>query len=470
MSMSEKRYFNIYARRHVIKGKNQYISLFKAIEKLTTYDEKLVKEQYEKAIEQPSRHFASDKNYLYSLIIRSLSEYHVGKSVNLRVKEQLHQAEILYKKELYEQGIGLLEKALRQAKDHDLHSLTAEITYWKARCLIKLGKYQLLKENLTEASDALALLDNFHAFLHLYYGMLSLYQKCIYQREYARLCQVEKHMAHPYLEDENIPLTLAAKVYFFQVHYLNAVLTQDLKAQETYLKRTLSLMKEHPFYVREHLSFYVFNYRKLLELLWVTQSEEFVADKATYQLSEGLLDTKTYSNLRQYYGLIDGVFACMEGKWDRETILRFSGQFEQVQKACVSPFNCWVTCHIACALWQRGEEKLADRYFSRLVEDYPFQGDPNAYFSAMAFWLLIPLKHKDWKKFESRVSHAIQWVGKEPYIPQVFPLLFRLWRKNVESPEVLPGALLEACIKAKEVSPWLNEDTPYLDWVAFLNP
>ena len=35
------------------------------------------------------RHLSSDKNYLYNLILRSLSAYHSGKSVSLQVKEFL---------------------------------------------------------------------------------------------------------------------------------------------------------------------------------------------------------------------------------------------------------------------------------------------------------------------------------------------------------------------------------------------
>ncbi|MBA3972141.1 MAG: hypothetical protein H0X46_08355, partial [Bacteroidetes bacterium] len=101
LSKSEKRYFSIYASRHTLGEKNNYVILFSAIDKQTEYDEGAILNQFKK--EPFINKFSITKARLYDVILDSMSAFHSSSSIDAQLKRDLHCAEILYKKTLYEQ-------------------------------------------------------------------------------------------------------------------------------------------------------------------------------------------------------------------------------------------------------------------------------------------------------------------------------------------------------------------------------
>src|ERR1035437_5648878 len=108
LNPSEKRHFSLYAHRHIVGEENNYLKLFDAIDKQQEYDEVALKKKFshEKFVQQI--HVA--KNYLYSLILKSLNEYHSADSSNIQLRELLNSAEILFGKGLYKQSSKILRK------------------------------------------------------------------------------------------------------------------------------------------------------------------------------------------------------------------------------------------------------------------------------------------------------------------------------------------------------------------------
>ena len=48
LSRSEKRYFSLFAQRHAIGGKSNYLALFEAINKQGVYNEEALKKKFSK--------------------------------------------------------------------------------------------------------------------------------------------------------------------------------------------------------------------------------------------------------------------------------------------------------------------------------------------------------------------------------------------------------------------------------------
>lgn len=104
----EKRYFKIYATRHVIEKNNVHIQVFDAVDEQKTYDEQTILDRFKG--EKFVKRFAVTKSRLYELILKSLHAYHASSSVDAELKKMLHMAEILYKKTLYRQCDKLLKR------------------------------------------------------------------------------------------------------------------------------------------------------------------------------------------------------------------------------------------------------------------------------------------------------------------------------------------------------------------------
>ena len=143
LSKPEKRYFKLYTSRHIIGEKNNYQILFNAIDKQTEYDEDAIKKKFAK--EAFINKFSITKNRLYDQILKSLDAYHSNSSIDAQLKRNIHAAEILYKKTLYNQSAKLLRSAKKVATKYERHTTLLEIQMWEKR-LIEKDNYTEVKE------------------------------------------------------------------------------------------------------------------------------------------------------------------------------------------------------------------------------------------------------------------------------------------------------------------------------------
>lgn len=99
LNQTEKRYFKIFAQRHVIGKSNAYINLFDAVDaagKKGNYDESEIRKQLHKII--PTTSFAVVKNYLYNLILKSMRAYHEDDNETHAISLRLLDIEFLMQK------------------------------------------------------------------------------------------------------------------------------------------------------------------------------------------------------------------------------------------------------------------------------------------------------------------------------------------------------------------------------------
>ncbi|MEN9347157.1 MAG: hypothetical protein RLZZ77_668 [Bacteroidota bacterium] len=144
MSKPEKRYFKVFSSRHIIGEENNYQVLFDAIDKQEEYDEeKLLKRFKDKGF---VRRFSIAKNRLYSAILKSLDSFHSNSSVEAQLHRQIHSAEILYHKSLYDQSLKLLHSARKVAADHEMWTILAEISKWEKKIWEK-NQYEDLRSD-----------------------------------------------------------------------------------------------------------------------------------------------------------------------------------------------------------------------------------------------------------------------------------------------------------------------------------
>src|ERR1051325_3085259 len=94
LSMQEKRHFKMFAlATYTRNGQNNYIRLFDTIAGQPQYDEEKIKKQFKG--ETFIKHLPSEKNYLFSLIQKSLRQYHSQTNIDVTLKQLLIDAEVL---------------------------------------------------------------------------------------------------------------------------------------------------------------------------------------------------------------------------------------------------------------------------------------------------------------------------------------------------------------------------------------
>lgn len=115
LTKSEKRFFKLSSSLQ--EGEKNYLKIFDAIDKQTEYDEESIKDQFGK--ETFIKHFPSEKNHLYKLILKSLRSYHSDHSISSILRQEIKNIEILFKKGLYKECHKFLQRAKKLARENE---------------------------------------------------------------------------------------------------------------------------------------------------------------------------------------------------------------------------------------------------------------------------------------------------------------------------------------------------------------
>ena len=148
LTKSEKRQFNLYVGRLGGNVDAKFFSLFKFLEKLKTYDEKVIIGSGIVSKQQLS----NLKAHLYKQILISLRLNPAHKNVRIQIREQLDFATVLYQKGLYKQSLKLLDKAKNMALDNEEKNIAYEIVE-----LEKVIETQYITRSLSNRADQLSI-------------------------------------------------------------------------------------------------------------------------------------------------------------------------------------------------------------------------------------------------------------------------------------------------------------------------
>ena len=209
--------------------------------------------------------------------MKGLSAFYAGKSSSLQVKELLHQVEILFGKNLYDHCLGLLKKAKRKARKYELYPLMMEISLWERKTMEKLSNINGVKEALDEAMKDMGLLDNMNAFMMLYYRSIERRRKVARSRSKANLAELETFIQHPFLQNDEIPLTFQARLHFWRIFSNYYYSTQNREKEEEANQKLLHLMDTREDYAEEYPAEYVSIFSRLLVLKRQAPIEEYFA-------------------------------------------------------------------------------------------------------------------------------------------------------------------------------------------------
>ncbi len=149
LAKSEKRYIRLNFSIH--KGDKNYLKLFDAIEKQDEYDEEQIKKNFSK--ELFIKRLPVAKAYLYATLLKVLRQYHASGSAEVRIKEMVHEVEILFNKGLFSQAHKILLRAKKIAYQYEKSLLLIDISKWESRLM---GLLVYLSKKTTDYSNIIA--------------------------------------------------------------------------------------------------------------------------------------------------------------------------------------------------------------------------------------------------------------------------------------------------------------------------
>lgn len=230
MSGPEKRHFSIHASKHVIGEKNQYLELFKLIDRMDTYDDEKVKAA------PFVKNSAAEKNYLYRLILKSLNSFHAQHSDRMILANHLQSIEVLKQRGLYDQALRIVSKASALAEKKELFRDQLLLHELEQELLLKKLDYKSTLLRMETDKSLLKSIDNLLEMTSLttqgYFEGLS---KGV-ARSSSDLTKFEELVQHPLLTQEYQALSKRARLHQISVkltYHMMRAENEDVLKQST---------------------------------------------------------------------------------------------------------------------------------------------------------------------------------------------------------------------------------------------
>jgi len=267
LTKSEKRQFNLYVGRLDGNNEAKFLSLFKILDKMKVYDERVILKSGIVAKQQLS----NLKAHLYKQLLISLRLNPAHQNIRVQIREQLDFATVLYQKGLYKQSLKLLDKAKTMALDNDEKNIAYEIVE-----LEKVIETQYITRSISTRADELSKQSKELSLQNVITSKLSnlslqLYSvllKIGYVRNDNELKQINDYFVKRLPQYEYHALGLREKLWLYKAHLWRSFLTQDFLQSYKYANKWVNLFKENPRIISLHPVFYLKGKNYLLESLF----------------------------------------------------------------------------------------------------------------------------------------------------------------------------------------------------------
>ena len=265
LNRMEKRYFKMFYSSQIRGEINNYMKVFDAIEKQKVYNESLLLKQFKN--ETFVKQFSVVKNYLHSLILKSLRVYYHDSSNNIKLRELLTDIEILFNRSLLDQCKKKIEKGKQLAAKLEKYTIMLELLNWEYKLMAERFYMGNTEEDIqmifSLKSDILNKLTNLNYFDFLsadiffagnHYELRSKEGKQKIQKLQERLNECDN------VEKQSLEAMLK---YRMGAYHFYSMIKENERAY-LWIKEIVDLLENNPFKIEEDSYFYIASLENLI--------------------------------------------------------------------------------------------------------------------------------------------------------------------------------------------------------------
>jgi tetratricopeptide (TPR) repeat protein len=244
LSKSEKRHFSLYCKAQ--GGHSHYLEVFQFIGSQITYDEDALRLHFHGQNFLKQLHVM--KNYLRSMILKSLRNFHGAASKDAELKDCLRNVEILFFKELFTHAEAELNRAEKIAVEYEIHTGLYEVHSWQRRLAQHKSPsdYNRFGQILTQQEHTVELLANKRDYEQMIVNVGQAVMKS----------EKEPVALENLLEDPDNAKSLEAKVMHYNAAYFRDIQQGDSTQSEERFYDLLEILESQPHRLKEDPGLY----------------------------------------------------------------------------------------------------------------------------------------------------------------------------------------------------------------------
>lgn len=337
LNKQEKRYFKLYASRHVIGEKNKYVLLFDAISKQEKYDEVKIKKKFEKESFVKQLHVT--KNYLYKLILNSLRLFNEKKSEN-KFHNLMRNAQILFEKGLFQQGQKVVNKAKKEATENEHFLQLLEVFRWEHKMIHNNNDFKKLERYVQHGiQDEIELLENYKNYLEfqvLNDQIFSLYWKKGSIRKKEDKEKLQRFFNKKLYEKADNARSFNARFFYHNAHFTYHYLAGELQQGYEHINQQVLMFEKNDFFKTNNKN--LKRYISSINNLYITQKqlnkfeEGITTLRKLRSIPANSIDRRALLFIRSYNLEIDLYISTGQFKKGIQNLADFGEKFEDYKK------------------------------------------------------------------------------------------------------------------------------------------
>lgn len=246
LTKSEKRFFKLSSS--IQSGEKNYFKLFDYIDSQSTYDEKKLKEHFEK--ERFIKHLPSEKNHLYKLILKSLRQFYGEQSASSILKQEIKNIELLYNKALHKEATKFLKRAKKLAAEHEEFYFSIELISWEKVLTeesYESGNFDVdLNNIIKEESEVIDKLRNLAEYHILYSKINALFRSDGFTKNEEERRMVNEIENHHLIKGKNTALSNRATSICYYIQGLCAAANRDFELSYNKFNKVRLILDKNP--------------------------------------------------------------------------------------------------------------------------------------------------------------------------------------------------------------------------------
>jgi len=480
LSKSEKRYFKLTSSLQ--SGEKNYMKLFDAIEAQEEYDEAAIKKKF--SGETFIKHLPSEKNHLYSLILKSLRGFYADKSAAAILQEQLRNIELLFNKALYKECAKLIRKAKKMAYDYEKYYFLLDLIDWEKTMVEEeylRGNFDKdLTKLVNEESECIEKLRNLAEYQMLYSKINYVFRKGGYARNEDEQKIVSDISNYHLIKGKNTALSTKAATACYYIKGLCASTERNLDESYVNFKKVVKIMEDNPLIMKElskryvkalnNVMFAYMDYRRWDECFAMIEKMKGLSKKTGFESIDVQLKLFTFPHNGELLAYISkGEFTVAKNK----VIPSIVSGLEKYEDKINSEEKMLFYYNISRAYIGAGDYKDALKYINIVLNDSESGLREDVYAFARLVNLIIHYELGNYDLLDYTLKSTRRFVTKSQRNYQFETVFLKDFRKLLKVKNTLNNKALfvdfKASLQKVLEDPYEQAANEYFDFISWLD-
>ena len=433
LSPSEKRYFKIFASKNTQSSKQNYLKVWREIDRQSDYDEAAILDK----LDDPKlkSQFPVIKHYLYNLVLKSLRNYHSSNSVDFKLKEMLMNVEILHNKDLIAQCLKVLEKAQRLASEYERFEYLFEIFSLRISLALKGKEFNLdkleqqLESYFMESQQYFDRFFNIQQYKVMSLKMLLLNRKEQHMRSPEVVSRVRAIIENPLLQDEAHVLSERARIFYYQTLFIRQFSEGNHLESYRLAYKIVDLMETHSWIIEERPENYLTSFQNMtmVSTLVLTLDKAVAEIRRLRDFSSRLPHIKFDKKLEEKtitMALNMELILYLRNSMIEEGLsilpqvrehLSQGSEFVNVNDGFIRLSLC---SNAASLYFMAGDYEAARPFISKLLQERSISDQFEIFLSARVMWIILLYETGDIRTMEYALVSLYRFLRKrdQPYL------------------------------------------------------